>query len=640
MGLLSTGEPLEWSELKDIVERVKLQGVQQFINLYKRLKDRHGDCLRWGDEVEYLVVKFDHSNRRVRVCLVAEKCLETLTENETTTERNQFLWRPEYASYMVEGTPGQPYSVLSSVVTVEMNMRQRRNEIARHLGADEVAMSFGNFPRLGCADFCWPPAKTTPYEGFARSLFFPDAAIFAAHPRFHNLTRNIRMRRGSKVAINVPIYRDVNTPKPFLEDYNGFGPAGDEAKENALPDHIYMDAMGFGMGCCCLQVTFQAVDVEEARWLYDQLTPITPIVLALSASTPIYRGYLADVDCRWNIIAASVDDRTPAERGLVPLPEGAFRLTKSRYDSIDLYIHPSNEAFNDLPICYDERLYDMLTSGGVDPLLSKHVAHLFTRDPLQVFKDRVDQDIDSSTEHFETIQSSNWQNMRFKPPPIDAPNIGWRVEFRPTELQLTDFENAAFVCFIVVLTRVILSYRLSFLIPMSKVNENMKRAQRRNAVVEEKFYFRKLLTSFDKPATNGSRSAYRADPQTCNDDDITEMTVDEIVNGKPPYFPGLINLCHSYLNSAEVTVETRYLLCQYLKLIRDRASGRLWTLARWMREFVQQHPDYNKDSVVSEDICYDMLNRMHGIETGVVKCHELLGQFSCTSCRWSQEKRK
>lgn len=27
-----------------------------------------------------------------------------------------------------------------------------------------------------------------------------------------------------------------------------------EAERAALPDHIYMDAMGFGMGNCCLQV--------------------------------------------------------------------------------------------------------------------------------------------------------------------------------------------------------------------------------------------------------------------------------------------------------------------------------------------------------------------------------------------------
>jgi glutamate--cysteine ligase catalytic subunit len=58
--------------------------------------------------------------------------------------------------------------------------------------------------------------------------------------------------------------------------------------------------------------------------------------------------------------------------------------------------------------------------------------------------------------------------MRFKPPPPNSP-IGWRVEFRPCEVQITDFENAAIVCFVVLLTRVILSYQLNFIIPISKV---------------------------------------------------------------------------------------------------------------------------------------------------------------------------
>ena len=38
--------------------------------------------------------------------------------------------------------------------------------------------------------------------------------------------------------------------------------------------------------------------------------------MALSAGTPILRGYLADLDCRWSVISGSVDDRTPEERGL------------------------------------------------------------------------------------------------------------------------------------------------------------------------------------------------------------------------------------------------------------------------------------------------------------------------------------
>ena len=50
---------------------------------------------------------------------------------------------------------------------------------------------------------------------------------------------------------------------------------------------IYMDAMGFGMGMCCLQVTFQARDVAESRHLYDALAVLAPIFQALTAATPI-----------------------------------------------------------------------------------------------------------------------------------------------------------------------------------------------------------------------------------------------------------------------------------------------------------------------------------------------------------------
>ena len=84
--------------------------------------------------------------------------------------------------------------------------------------------------------------------------------------------------------------------------------------------------------------------------------------------------------------------------------------------------------------------------------------------------------------------------MRFKPPPINSP-IGWRVEFRPCELQITDFENAAVACFVVLLTRVILSYGYNLLVPISKVDENMKRSQKRDAILNEKFYFRTNITA-------------------------------------------------------------------------------------------------------------------------------------------------
>lgn len=113
---------------------------------------------------------------------------------------------------------------------------------------------------------------------------------------------------------------------------------------------------------------------------------------------------------------------------------------------------------------------------------------------MSLFSEKVHQNDEEDTDHFENIQSTNWQTMRFKPPPVNS-GIGWRVEFRPCELQLSDYENAAVVCFVVLLTRVILSFGYNLLIPISKVDENMKRAHKMDAVKEQKFYFRTNITS-------------------------------------------------------------------------------------------------------------------------------------------------
>ena len=51
--------------------------------------------------------------------------------------------------------------------------------------------------------------------------------------------------------------------------------------------------------------------------MYDQLSPLAPILLALTAATPIYKGFLVDTDVRWNQISRAVDDRTREELGEV-----------------------------------------------------------------------------------------------------------------------------------------------------------------------------------------------------------------------------------------------------------------------------------------------------------------------------------
>ena len=378
-----------------------------------------------------------------------------------------------------------------------------------------------------------------------------------------------------------------------------------------------MDAMGFGMGCCCLQMTFQAQSIEEARHLYDQLTPLTPVFLALSASAPIWRGYLSDVDCRWNVISASCDDRTKEELGEEPLKNDRFRIPKSRYASISTYLSEESAKYNDIDLVKDEAIFKHLIENGIDTYMARHVSHLFIRDPVVLFKEKIDINDEEDMDHFENIQSTNWQTMRFKPPPA-ASTIGWRVEFRPTELQITDFENAAFVTFLVLLTRAILSFKLNMLIPISKVDENMQRAQKRDACITEKFFFRKNIFG---PETEDA--AAKADE--C---ELVEMSVNEIVNGSDKnHFPGLVQLIRDYLSHMEIDVDTQCTIKQYLQFIESRASGKLMTAAHWMRTFVTNHPKYNKDSVVTEEINYDLMWRIYLISSGQIKCPTLLPAY-------------
>lgn len=335
MGLLTEGNPLSWEETKKHAKHVREHGIEQFIHLYKRLKDRQGDMLKWGDEVEYILVKFNDDKKKAQVSLRAQEVLAKLNQKELDNPHSvKSLWRPEYGAYMIEGTPGKPYGgLLAHFNVVEANMRYRRQEAASILPSDESVLSITSFPRLGCPEFTFPEYKPRPNDSdcYAQSLYYPDEAIFPGHPRFKNLTRNIRLRRGSKVSINLEIFKDEKTKIPV---------DGSPADQ---PNIVHMDAMGFGMGCCCLQLTFQACNITEARTLYDQLTPLCPIMLALSAASPGYRGFLTESDCRWNVISASVDCRTEEERGIKPLNENQFRILKSRYDSIDSYLSPDGE---------------------------------------------------------------------------------------------------------------------------------------------------------------------------------------------------------------------------------------------------------------------------------------------------------
>ena len=590
MGFLEAGEPLDWEESKEHLKYVREHGILQFIATYNRVKDVENDDLFWGDEVEYGVFELYNDDsqgvsgedknsgdcsssrpflssspgRTVKLALVgldAQKGLMQQLNAKEKAQHNRSLngasWHQEYGSWMIEGTPSLPYgSFVRDLIQVEMNMRLRRTRLLAALAPGQIAPTTTNFPLMGAiveahggevegkrGEIPTPTSpETLPGGKYSESKLVSDMAI-NPHPRFGTLTRNIRSRRGSKVSIRMPLFRDIRTPEfrdfpplsppsssvplalssapfpaidgmallsasegqPTVGEPSSFtatatmtsGAAAEQKINNdsmseggaesvPLPFHldawndmvlrdsagaetkvvwpmVQSDCMAFGMGCCCLQVTFQSRNVSESRFMYDQLAGLAPIMMALSAATPIYRGRLLDTDVRWSIISQSVDDRTPAERATAaaaataatstaasttegnssgeteedgaqslfdPLMAGGGvrRLYKSRYDSISCFLSEDTpEIYNDIPCEVDEELLSQLQCQGgdaMDPALCRHVAHLFTRDPLVMFHQRIREvpDDGSRSDHWESIQSTNWQTMRWKPPPPRDPD--------------------------------------------------------------------------------------------------------------------------------------------------------------------------------------------------------------------------
>lgn len=57
--------------------------------------------------------------------------------------------------------------------------------------------------------------------------------------------------------------------------------------------------------------------------------------------------------------------------------------------------------YNDVPLVYDKAIYEQLRAADIDHLLAEHIAHLFIRDTVSLFSEKVDQDDTIDTDHFE-----------------------------------------------------------------------------------------------------------------------------------------------------------------------------------------------------------------------------------------------
>ena len=66
MGFLEVGQPpLEWKDVKEIRARVKEDGLKQLMNVWRLNMKREDTDLKWGDEVEFCLLKCEHEKKEV-----------------------------------------------------------------------------------------------------------------------------------------------------------------------------------------------------------------------------------------------------------------------------------------------------------------------------------------------------------------------------------------------------------------------------------------------------------------------------------------------------------------------------------------------------------------------------------------------
>ncbi|KAJ5794355.1 Glutamate-cysteine ligase catalytic subunit [Penicillium paradoxum] len=589
MGLPVQGPSIGWPETEQAAPNVRRWATEQLLHLWRKQRYRSDNVASWGDEIEYSLIDLNPNAERATLLLDQERVIRQWQESSVSKDEPVVLqW--EWAKYVVETTPAKPYTgSIEDLLSVQQNMKRRREIINRSLSPNQHTLSLSLFPRTGVDDQ-W----TTPHGPHQTNH------SVCSLPRYRIVPENVLGRCQTRKQTHYPIYQDTQTPTSFHDTL----PSGE-----TVQDHLCLSDLEIGIGCCSLQTTFQASSESEARWLHDQLIPLAPIFLAMTAAVPIWKGYLVDTDIRWQRFGDILDDRRPEEMATTP-PRWTWNrtyLSEARPPGLD-----SSEPLQPMDPAIKQRLLD----GDMDESLATHFASILSRDPLVLTQDDMENFNTENTKLFELLQSCVWHAVRFKVPTADT-GPGWCIEFRTMESQLTDKENAAFAIFAYLLSRAIVTLHLNFYIPIDKVGESMEFAKERDAVRQEKMWFRRSGWLSGSHTIRPSRSMCKDQSHghlsdESRGEEFALMTADQIFNGEgdPSGFPGLVAIVRYYLDQSKMSAVAQAKIAPYLDLITKRASGENPTPARWMREFVRSHKDYQQDSHVSESVCYDMMKEI------------------------------
>ena len=280
-----------------------------------------------------------------------------------------------------------------------------------------------------------------------------------------------------------------------------------------------------------------------------------------------------------------------------------------------------------------------------DSRLMNHFGHLFNREHPVIFEKDITEFRNNHKEEnpnkwvtsnklednkhllknsniFEAVQSTNWNNIRFKPSKTLNGKNSWLIEFRTIEMPITSQEKYYIMHFTTLIQRIVTDPKIytNLYIPISLADQNILTCVKRDAVKNGKFFFKKYFygeKACDKKYKPKSRNKgdIKVKRELFIKNEVRLYSIEELLLGGEDHqgFKGLIELFIE-LNKDFLLEESKRIseniidsIWKSFDFFLKRAQGKLVTSASLLRNFVLSHPDYKQDSVVEGSVADDLI---------------------------------
>lgn len=184
-------------------------------------------------------------------------------------------------------------------------------------------------------------------------------------------------------------------------------------------------------------------------------------------------------------------------------------------------------------------------------------------------------------------------------------------------MQLTDFENSCNIILAGMIVNIINHFNLDFIIPISLNDENMDRAHVRNSVLTKKFWFNKNFVQseayWDCNLQNSDYKVSRVGGERI-EPEYQEYTLQEILCGTVDEnghnFVGIMPVIKKFMQIKEYSEEQTKQINHYLDFLVARSKGEVPTSAAFIRQWIDQCPTYNHDSILSNETMNDLVKQL------------------------------